>query len=129
MEETVTEKHGTMDDEHEPMHDEMDTSTLPEGASTLPEGAITEQTKEEENIDDTSMAGALSGITKVIEGAADKTVKVHSLDIDLDRAEDDDYWDHSIKREDEDYEAPKVAESNEQSDLTPGRYFGAIVTT
>lgn len=69
--------------------------------------------------EDTSV---LSQIARAIEDAADKTVKVHGLHLDTNSPngpEDDDYWDHSIKREDEDYEIPKVADSNEESHLAP----------
>ncbi|KAK5977022.1 hypothetical protein GCK32_007751, partial [Trichostrongylus colubriformis] len=90
--------------------------------ATVHQHAFTEQVIEAED-DGTTTTEVLRGITKVIEGAADKTVKVHSLNLDSDSGapgfEDDDYWDHSIKREDEDYDAPKVAESNEESQLTP----------
>nr|CDJ97674.1 Protein T05G5.1, isoform a [Haemonchus contortus] len=110
IEDDVTEKHGSMNDDHE--HEEAD-------ATTVSEGTITEQGIEEER--DTVTPDVLSGVTKAIEEAADKTVKVHMLDIDIDSHEhdDDDYWDHSIKREDEDYEVPRVADSDEESHLTP----------
>ncbi|EPB76508.1 EGF-like domain protein [Ancylostoma ceylanicum] len=66
----------------------------------------------------------LSGITKVIEMAAEETLKHHSIEDEPESTstagpEDDDYWDHSVKRDDEDYELPKVVDSNEDSELSP----------
>ncbi|WKY00382.1 hypothetical protein Q1695_014886 [Nippostrongylus brasiliensis] len=69
--------------------------------------------------------GVLSGIAKAIESAAEMTVKVHTLELDTESAsapsdhEDDDYWDHSIKREDEDYETPKAADMSDDPRLSP----------
>ncbi|KJH45796.1 hypothetical protein DICVIV_08150, partial [Dictyocaulus viviparus] len=63
---------------------------------------------------------AVGGITKVIEMAADKTIKMHGSEVDEDRStiapSEDDYWDHSIKREDENYRIAEEVDSLEHGD-------------
>ncbi|VDM78202.1 unnamed protein product [Strongylus vulgaris] len=62
----------------------------------------------------------LDGIIKVIEAAAEETTTT-------DGHEDDDYWDHSIKRDDEEYEVPKVVDSEEDRELSPTKPAEGVV--
>ncbi|KAJ1350318.1 hypothetical protein KIN20_006083 [Parelaphostrongylus tenuis] len=63
----------------------------------------------------------LSGITKAIEIAADKTAMIHGIDMQGTTVGpgEDDYWDHSVKNDYEDMNVPERASSNQQSDAAP----------